>query len=42
MELKDLKEAFEEEKKEFDKKNKPKDWNENDQKKLDELISILK
>ena len=40
--FKDLKAAFEEEKKEFEKKYKPKDWNENDQKKLDELISILK
>lgn len=40
--FKDLKVAFEEEKKEFEKKYKPKDWNENDQKKLDELISILK
>jgi len=40
--FKDFKAAFEEEKKEFEKKYKPKDWNENDQKKLDELISILK
>ena len=39
--FKDLKVAFEEEKKEFEKKYKPKEWNEKDQKELDELISIL-
>ena len=39
--FKDLKAAFEEEKKEFEKKYKPKDWDENDQKKLDELIFLL-
>ena len=39
--FKDLKEIFKSERVEFEKKNKPKEWNENDQKKLDELIFLL-
>lgn len=40
-EFKNLKEIFKSEGVEFEKKNKPKEWNENDQKNLDELIFLL-
>lgn len=39
--FKDFRKMLNSERVEFDKKNKPKEWNENDQRNLDELISIL-